>query len=144
MSTHFSNPSTSRDWLQVERYRYSFGRATTHILYLFFNEKMSSRFAKESRSRTRTAVTKFFNNRANFDTYDAIKLNNTKLKLERAVVEQHTKVMFSADLASKEVQKFNVLRQLCELMLSNSGESFQFISDVRKIIQTIKSRVFPS
>ena len=60
------------------------------------------------------------------------------------MVEQHTKVMFSADLASKEVQKFNVLRQLCELMLSNSGESFQFISDVRKIIQTIKSRVFPS
>ena len=42
-------------------------------------------------------------------------------------------------LASAEIQKFNVLRQLSEMKLLYNGEPFQYIADMRKIMQAFKS-----
>ena len=75
---------------------------------------MSSRFAKETRGRTRTAVTKIFNDRANFDTYDVIKLSNAKLKLEKAEVELAVlnEKIFSLDFESEEVTEDMISTEL--------------------------------
>lgn len=48
------------------------------------------------------------------------------------------KSLLVAALASKPVQKFNVLKQLSGLKLTYSSEPFQYMSDMRKIMQAVK------
>ena len=60
------------------------------------------------------------------------------LEAEKQTYDE-AKLLLTSALASPEVQKFNVLKQLSELKLSNSGEPFQYIADVRKLMQAIKS-----
>ena len=49
------------------------------------------------------------------------------------------KELLTAALASTEVQKYNVIKKLSELKLNYTDEPFQFISDVRKIMQAFTS-----
>ena len=43
-----------------------------------------------------------------------------------------------AALASIPIQKFNVFKHLSEMKLTYSTEPFQYVSDMRKIIQAVK------
>ena len=48
------------------------------------------------------------------------------------------KALLMAALASTPIQKFNVFKQLSEMKLTYSTEPFQYVSDMRKIIQAVK------
>lgn len=48
------------------------------------------------------------------------------------------KALLMSALASKPVQVFNLMKQLSEMKLSYNSEPFQYISDIRKIMQSVK------
>ena len=52
---------------------------------------------------------------------------------------EDAKVLLTSALASKDVQKFNIIKKLSELKLPTTGEPFQYIADIRKIMQGVKS-----
>ena len=49
------------------------------------------------------------------------------------------KALLTSALASTEIQKHNVIKQISELKLGYNTEPFQYISDVRKILQSVES-----
>ena len=101
----------------------------SYILIQFF---MSSRFAKETRGRTRTAITKLYNDRANFNAYDIIKLNNARLKLEKAEVELACldEKIFSLDLDKEGVADEAISEELnaCHNYKEKIFESLSLLS----------------
>ena len=85
----------------------------------------------------------------NYTQYDRLLLlkqqisGKASLLIESLEPEKQTydeaKRLLVAALASPDIQKFNTIKQLSELKLTNNGEPFQYIADVRKTMQAIKS-----
>ena len=59
------------------------------------------------------------------------------LEADSQTYSEAKKLLMSA-LASKSVQIFNVIKQMCELRLTYTSEPFQYISDIRKIMQAFQ------
>ena len=60
------------------------------------------------------------------------------LESEKQTYTDAKNLLMSA-LASTEIQKFNILKQLSDMKLSHTGEPFQYIADMRKVMQAFKS-----
>ena len=65
-------------------------------------------------------------------------INTLKLK-DKEETYDNAKELLSSALASTEVQKFNIIRQMRDLRLSYNGEPFEYIANVRAIMQSIES-----
>ena len=60
------------------------------------------------------------------------------LEPEKQTYDEAKNLLMTA-LASKDIQKYNVIKKMGELRMTYSSEPFQYISDIRKIMQSVKS-----
>ena len=65
-------------------------------------------------------------------------INTLKLKGKEETYD-NAKELLSSALASTEVQKFNIIRQMRDLKLPYNSEPFEYIANVRAIMQSVES-----